>query len=139
MRLDVVTLIDTCAHEAHAGDPHIGDTYARQMAAADLFLVTVGSGRRNAIQITTRALTKTRQAYQYCRPQMASLKPTLFCIGRVDNAALSPSKRMQRMVSGNGQGILRPKPTGMSWPRIRGLSPHIIRAKGFFPMPKALM
>lgn len=137
LRLDgIVTLIDTCAHEAHAGDPHIGDTYARQMAAADLFLVTKSDlADETQIQITTRALTKTRSGVPVLQATNGVIETNIILgIGRVDNAALSYE---QAHAADHGfrqwSGHIAPETDRHELAeKLRGLSPHIIRAKGIF-------
>ena len=41
LRLDtIVTLVDVTAHDGHARDPYLADNYQRQIAAANLFLLS---------------------------------------------------------------------------------------------------
>lgn len=137
LRLDgIVTLIDAPAHEAHAGDPHIGDTYARQMAAADLFLVTKSDlADETQIQTTTRALAKTRSGVPVLQATNGAIETDIILgIGRADDAPLS---HKQTHVTDHGfrqwSGHIAPTTNRHKLAeKLRALSPHIIRAKGIF-------
>jgi len=137
LRLDgIVTLIDAPAHEAHAGDPHIGDTYARQMAAADLFVVTKSDLADEAqMQATTQALEKTRSNAPVLQATNGVIETDIILgIGRADDAALS-YKQAHAADHGFRQwsGHIAPETDRHKLAeKLRALSPHIIRAKGIF-------
>ena len=137
LRLDgIVTLIDAPAHEAHAGDKHIGDTYARQMAAADLFVVTKSDlADETQMQATTQALEKTRSNAPVLQATNGVIETDIILgIGRADDAALS-YKQAHAADHGFRQwsGHIAPETDRHKLAeKLRALSPHIIRAKGIF-------
>ncbi|MGB1117428.1 MAG: CobW family GTP-binding protein [Parvibaculales bacterium] len=137
LRLDgIVTLIDAPAHETHAGDPHIGDTYARQMAAADLFVVTKSDlADETQMQATTQALEKTRSNAPVLQATNGVIETDIILgIGRADDAAL-PYKQAHAADHGFRQwsGHIAPETDRHKLAeKLRALSPHIIRAKGIF-------
>ena len=137
LRLDgIVTLIDAPAHEAHAGDPHIGETYVRQISAADLFVVTKSDlADETQMQATTQALEKTRSNAPVLQATNGVIETDIILgIGRADGAALS-YKQAHAADHGFRQwsGHIAPETDRHKLAeKLRALSPHIIRAKGIF-------
>ncbi len=137
LRLDgIVTLIDVPAHDAHVSDAHIGDTYARQMAAADLFLVTKSDlADETQIQTTTRALARTRSGAPVLQATNGVIETDIILgIGRADDVPLS---HRQTLLTDHGfrqwSGHIAPATDRHKLAeKLRALSPHIIRAKGIF-------
>ena len=137
LRLDgIITLIDAPAHEAHAGDPHIGDTYARQMAAADLFIVTK-SDLADGTQMhkTTQALEKAGGDIPILQATNGAIETDIILgIGRANDVPLSHE---QTHLTDHGfrqwSGHIVPETDRHKLAeKLRALSPHIIRAKGIF-------
>ena len=137
LRLDgIVTVIDAPAYEAHASDPHIGETYARQMAAADLLVVTKSDlADETQMQATIQALEKTRSNAPVLQATNGVIETDIILgIGRRDDAALSYE---QAHAADHGfrqwSGHIAPETDRHKLAeKLRALSPHIIRAKGIF-------
>ena len=149
LRLDgIVTLIDAPAHEAHAGDHYISDTYTRQMAAADLFLVTKSDlASETQMQVVAQTL-------ETACPDVPVLLATHGAIETDIILGIARGEAAQAPDAGNlaDTGYLSHEHAHLihqgfrKWSghiapatnrhklaeKLRALSPHIIRAKGIF-------
>ena len=143
LRLDgIVTLIDAPAHKAYAGDPHIGDTYARQMAAADLFIVTKSDlADEMQMQATTQTLEKACPDVPVLEATNGAIETDIILgIARGDASHLpdaSQPSHDQAHLTDHGfrqwSGHIAPSTDRHELARkLRALSPHIVRAKGIF-------
>ena len=143
LRLDgIVTLIDAPAHKAHAGDPHIGDTYARQMAAADLFIVTKSDlADKTQMQTTIQTLEKACPDVPILEATNGAIETDIILgIARGDASHLpdaSQPSQDQAHLTDHGfrqwSGHIAPATDRYELARkLRALSQHIVRAKGIF-------
>ncbi len=137
LRLDgIVTLVDASAHHHHSDDPHIGDTYAHQIAAADLFIMSKSDLVDCAqLHTTTQALENLRREVPILPAINGAVETDIILgIGGTHDPHISgPVSPLTDHGFCHWSGHVAPTTDRNELgDKLRGLAPHIIRAKGIF-------
>ena len=139
LRLDgIVTMIDAVAHATHADNPQIGDIYARQVNAADLFIMTKTD---IASQASIHALVTTLGEQKPATPRIKAVNSAvdadiILGVNRQtegkNSANLSPQAAPEHAFQQWAGHISPTSCRQMLAKKLRALAPHLLRAKGIF-------